>query len=352
MQKKYWLEGLAHLFFWGLLTVILNGMLGIHTQEVQNINGVESVIIHRKSVLPLILAGLICKMAFVYINIFLLLPAFSKSRKTVTYILQTILLFAACLFLERLLKFQVIHFTPGISGEEIHRFVGSDMIVYLLLVFFALAYFFAKEWLKSEKQQAMLVKSQLSSELNFLKAQVNPHFLFNTLNNLFSLAQKNNDDTVANGISKLSGLMRYMIYDSSVSFVPIEKEIDYLQNFILLNKMRYTEDEATVDFNVKGKTEQVLIAPMILIPFVENAFKHGVCIEEKSIIHISIEVDSGAIIFACRNPKHVVAKTGEEQSGIGLENVRRRLQLLYPGRHVLTITDNGLDFIVHLSLTL
>ncbi|MEO7310498.1 MAG: histidine kinase [Chitinophagaceae bacterium] len=351
-QKKYWLEALAHLFFWGLLIVILNGMLGIRKQEVQNINGVETVIIQQQKVLPLILAGLLCKMVFAYTNIFYLLPAFSRNRKLVVCTLQVLLLFVVCLFAERLLKIQALHFTPGVSPEEIYRFPGADLIVYLLLVFFALTYFFAKEWLKSEKRQTLLVKSQLLSELNFLKSQINPHFLFNTLNNLFSLAQKNNDDTVANGISKLSGLMRYMIYDSGATFVPLTKEIGYLENFILLNKLRYNDDEAQVNFTVAGDAGKVVIAPIILLPFVENACKHGVSIEVPSVIDISLTVNDHHIIFECSNPVHADRKLPEEHSGVGLDNVRRRLELLYPERHTLTITDNKKLFIVQLTLTL
>jgi len=133
------------------------------------------------------------------------------------------------------------------------------LFAFLVILGISIAYFFLKEWAKSELIQTQLQASQLSTEIKFLKSQINPHFLFNTLNNLFSMAQGKGNDELADGISKLSGMMRYMIYESNEERVPLKKEIEYLRNCIVLSKLRYADDEVKVLFNYPGKTEGILI---------------------------------------------------------------------------------------------
>lgn len=206
--------------------------------------------------------------------------------------------------------------------------------------------------MKNERQKRELIENQLNSELGFLKSQINPHFLFNTLNNLFSIAQKNNIAELEYGISRLAGLMRYMIYDSNVDMIVASKEIMNIKDFIGVCQLRYAKDEVVVNFEEKGNADQAYIAPMILMPFVENAFKHGISIENRSSIDISISVDEGKIIFRCSNDifeKPAIFERGG--GGIGLGNVKRRLQLLYPRNHELKINDAGNKYIVYLSLT-
>ena len=181
---------------------------------------------------------------------------------------------------------------------------------------------------------------QLSTELKFLRSQVNPHFLFNTLNNLFSMAQRKGNDELADGISKLSGMMRYMLYESNTERVYLQKEIEYLKSCIALSKLRYADSEAVVSFSHPGAAAiaDIQIAPMLFIPFLENAFKHGVSIGQPSAITVTIDVDADEkkLIFVCENTDHsVVRDLEEEDGGIGLANVRRRLELVYPGKHAL-----------------
>src|SRR5262249_6051066 len=146
-----------------------------------------------------------------------------------------------------------------------------------------------------------LTEAQLTTELGYLRAQINPHFLFNTLNNLFSIAQRDSNENLATAISRLSGLMRYMLYESHVNRVTLEREITHVRDFIGLAGMRYTEQEAEVRFQITGDVQKAMIAPMLLLPFVENAFKHGVRVEEKSIIRIEIEAVNSTIVFLCSN---------------------------------------------------
>jgi hypothetical protein len=229
------------------------------------------------------------------------------------------------------------------------------MFAFLVIQGLAMAYFFLKEWAKSELIQSRLQANHLSTEIKFLKSQINPHFLFNTLNNLFSMAQAKENDELADGILKLSGMMRYMLYDSNEERVPLNKEIGYLEECITLNKLRYADEEVLVTFDHPGQSTDVSIAPMLFIPFVENAFKHGVAIGQKATIYIAIAiaVSGQKLIFNCVNTDFsFIKKMGMEISGIGLENVKRRLELVYPGKHQLMINNESGKFMVNLEIDL
>jgi len=228
-------------------------------------------------------------------------------------------------------------------------------IIFLAVLGIAVAYFFIKEWIRNDLVRSRAEAHQFSTEIKFLRSQVNPHFLFNTLNNLFSMAQKRGDDEVADGISKLSGMMRYMIYESNTENVPLQKEIEYLEDCIALNKLRYAGNEVSVQFDYpeQNMIAGVQIAPMLFIPFLENAFKHGVLIGHHSIIAMALAVNQKKLIFTCENTNYsAVKKLAEEQNGIGLENVKRRLQLVYPGKHMLQASPENGTYKVNLEINL
>ncbi|MEO6981041.1 MAG: histidine kinase, partial [Mucilaginibacter sp.] len=207
--------------------------------------------------------------------------------------------------------------------------------------------------MRSSNRSLRLERENLNLEVNFLKAQVNPHFLFNTLNNLFSMAQDKENDELADGISKLSGMMRYMIYESNAETVPLKNEVEYIKSCIALNKLRYADHEAIVDFRYSELAPDLFIAPMIFIPFVENAFKHGVTINNTSFIDIAIAVKDKELLFTCVNKNYsFIKKMVDDKSGIGLENVKRRLDLLYPGKHELLIKNDEEKFRVELKINL
>jgi two-component system, LytTR family, sensor kinase len=223
------------------------------------------------------------------------------------------------------------------------------LLAFLVIQGIAIAYFFLKEWAKSELIQTQLQANQLSTEIKFLKSQINPHFLFNTLNNLFSMAQGKGNDELADGISKLSGMMRYMLYDSNEESVPLSKEITYLEECITLNKLRYADEEVIITFDHAGQIADIRIAPMLFIPFVENAFKYGVAIGQRAAIVVSGQ----KLIFTCENTDYSFIKKMEmEISGIGLENVKRRLELVYPAKHRLKINNEDGKFMVNLEIDL
>ena len=228
-------------------------------------------------------------------------------------------------------------------------------LVFLAVLAVAIAEFFIKEWIRNDLTRSQAEAQQLSIEIRFLRSQVNPHFLFNTLNNLFSMAQKKGNDELADGVSKLSGMMRYMIYESDTEKVYLQKEIDYLKDYVALNKLRFADSEVAVTFSHPSAAAiaDVRVAPMLFIPFVENAFKHGVSIGQRSCIDLAIAVERGRLIFTCENPDHsAIRKLAEEKSGIGLANVKRHLELVYPGGYELrTFCDDG-KYSVHLQIDL
>ncbi|MGA3015137.1 MAG: histidine kinase [Bacteroidales bacterium] len=207
------------------------------------------------------------------------------------------------------------------------------------------------EWFRAERQKKEMENEKLHSELAFLKSQVNPHFLFNVLNNICSLARKKSDNT-ENAIIQLSRIMRYMLYDSKDEKVSLEKEVEYLQNYINLQRLRIS-DSVIINLTIEGNIEDKKVEPMLLIPFVENAFKHGVSYLEESHIDISLKVDQNVLNFRVENNR--IKKNDnpvQQESGIGLKNVLRRLDLLYPGTHMIKIEETASKYIVNLYITL
>ena len=209
----------------------------------------------------------------------------------------------------------------------------------------------SKKWHQNELQKRELVKDHFETELMFLKSQVNPHFLFNTLNSIYSMAVKKSDKT-ADTIVKLSSLIRYMLYDSDKDFVELEEELIYIRNYIELQSIRL-HDDVNLQFQINGKAEGKLIAPMLLVPIIENAFKHGIDYTIKSYVDINITVDKDELSVRIKNSKNkFITEQADKNSGIGLKNVKRRLEMVYPDKHLLDINESDDLFDVSLTLNL
>lgn len=206
------------------------------------------------------------------------------------------------------------------------------------------------QWVKDENIKKAMETEKLQSELSFLKSQVNPHFLFNTLNNIYYLAYKKADDTTT-ALSKLSQLMRYMLYESNVNKINLQKEIEYLENYVDLQKIRST-DNLQINLVKEGNIEAYHIEPMLLIPFVENAFKHGISNLEDCKIDISVSVQDEKLILRVSNKIFSNKSVITNDKGIGLQNVKRRLKLLYPGKHELELNNMDDYYFVILKLFL
>ncbi len=227
---------------------------------------------------------------------------------------------------------------------------------YMIQVFFTSGFFivissllkFASDWFQNENIQKNLESQKKDMELQFLKSQLNPHFLFNSLNNIYSLAYQKSEKT-ADAILKLSEIMRYMIYESNDSWADLSKEVDYLKSYVELQRLRF-KDGAAVEINIQGEIDGQKIVPLILISFVENAFKHGVANDHTDPIKINIIANQKILHFSVSNKKNKTNK--DAMGGVGLNNVERRLQLLYPDRYKLNIVNSATHYTTELMLDL
>ena len=203
--------------------------------------------------------------------------------------------------------------------------------------------------MKEDEQVKEQENERLKSELSFLRSQISPHFMFNVLNSVVSLSRRK-PEMVEPVVVKLSELMRYMIYETNDSIVPISKELVYLESYIDLQKIRFGDD-IQINFAHELGPKSSNIEPMLLIPFVENAFKHGVGFIENPTIEIELKDSAKTLYFRVANKKGTAMnETKDESSGIGLANVKRRLELLYPTNHQLEVKDSGSDFIITLTI--
>jgi LytS/YehU family sensor histidine kinase len=223
----------------------------------------------------------------------------------------------------------------GIAGYAL--FIGLVGTSFRLLV----------EWINDSFNKIELEKQNFKSELSLLKNQLNPHFLFNTLNNIDALINENSPNASL-ALNKLSEIMRYVVYDSDKDFVELQDEINYIQNYISLQKLRIPAEDI-IQFRISGNVQDKKIAPMMFIPFIENAFKHS-SLKNKSVNKIEIDINVGTelIDLRCKNRKANIRK--DKSSGVGLDNVKKRLELLYKNKYTLEIGDSENDFLVTLSI--
>ena len=191
------------------------------------------------------------------------------------------------------------------------------------------------------------------ADLQFLRSQINPHFLFNALNTLYGTALQEEASKTAGGIQQLGDMMRFMLHENNQDRIPMNKEVEYLKNYIYLQRLRTdSSPQIRIDTEIEEEIPECMIAPMLLIPFVENAFKHGISLREPSWIHIRLNGDSKKILFEIRNSVHARQGTDpeKEKSGIGLKNVLHRLRLLYPARHSFFVNQDEREFFVQLMI--
>lgn len=317
-----------------------------------------------------------------YLNLYVLMPYLFLKRNYVAYTGIAVLLFIVCFFAK---PFAQIIRSPRISPQmQIERdsirnrafpmppgFRGNDRsipppgrfmnrgampqkslpidLISLILFFMTMSgsamLVLAAQWRITEKNKVLVEIQKVKAELAFLKAQISPHFLFNTLNNIYALAITKNENT-ASGILRLSNIMRYVTEKAKEDFVPVEKEIAFINDFIALQKLRLSKN-SVLTYEVMGEYENVKIAPLILIAFIENVFKHGISTNIPTKASIAININELTITLRTQN---TIIKRNENRDGIGLINVRQRLDLLYPGRYKLKMNEDDNVFTVVLVL--
>jgi len=278
-----------------------------------------------------------------------LLPHFFYSKKYLSFFLYFTLIVAGVILIEELVLEKI--FFPDTRGAKFPGVLFSLLDV-LPIISILSGFKFAWDALNKQREVEDLKATVQESELQFLKSQINPHFLFNNLNNLYSYAIENSPKTPTI-ILELSGVLRYMLYECKEQFVPLAKEIEQLKNFTQLNELQI-EDRGVIQFETQNIQSHYQIAPLILIVFIENAFKHSQASQSEDIfISINIELSNrGRLHFTCKNNYQPLANTQDLANGIGLENVKKRLQLLYPNTHDLDIQKTDLRYEVRLSMQL
>jgi len=275
-------------------------------------------------------------------------------------------------------KVHAVMHNPHLSGDQYYpiliftaSIVAATFIIWAVMarfqtnaptfvIFASMALYFSSMVIaylrKNQQKEQTILQTQVSvksAELSSLRSQINPHFLFNALNSLYATALKENSEQTADGIQKLGDMMRFMLHENNHEQIPLWSEIEYLHNYIDIQRMRLDESQnIEIRVNIQNPETDVQIAPMLLNPFIENAFKHGISLQHKSWIYITLTMDHDRIYFKVHNALHPSLATNPEKdkSGIGLENVKKRLELIYPKRHTLDIQRSNGDFFVALTL--
>lgn len=322
-----------HILFWSLSFLILVQILKV-SAEIKQIDLVYAAVFH----IPIIFV--------VYINLRILFPVLWEKRHYFLFAISIGALVA--------------------SGAGFYLLLFSNWIDYVFKGYYFIAYYsfwdislyfciylistsllrMARGWFRVQE----LEHEKTLSELKALKSQINPHFLFNSLNSIYSLSRKESK-LVPDKIVQLSDLMRHILYDSEVDFIPLERELEMIRNYIELQNLR-TQEGRKIEMETRGEMKGKMIAPLLLLPFVENSFKHGLKGgAEKTFVNIKLEVSGNVLNFEIENSK------GKQQSlveskykGIGIENVKRRLELIYPNMYLLKISDKEEVFKVLLQL--
>ncbi|NER15364.1 histidine kinase [Leptobacterium flavescens] len=277
-----------------------------------------------------------------------LLPAYLYKKKYYHFFLGLLIAIAVAFIVEEFVVEQI--FFPNTRGQYVSVLYTLIDILPVIAVF--VGFKFGWDALKKQRELDNLKQMVQESELQFLKSQINPHFLFNNLNNLYSYAIESSPKTPSI-ILELSSVLRYMLYDCREPFVPLQKEIEHLKHFTALNELQI-EQRGDIQFNVKNGSQAFRIAPLILIVFVENAFKHSTASQSENInIRICIKVnDDGVLKFLCENSFLPNTNTDNLSHGIGLENVKKRLNLLYKDAYSLDISQKDDIYRVYLELNL
>jgi len=338
-MKKGW-QVFWHTFFWvcmiAFFSLIVHNNTKISTQGLVVIFGLYGII----------------NIGLFYLNFLLFIPLFLNRKKYLRYILTV---------LGAMLLFGFIKYGVGLGFKEyvltherggkvigFASYYTSAFFTSLIFVFLSTVLKFTLDWFLNERIQRDLENQRLSAELSFLRSQINPHFLFNSLNSIYSLAYQRSE-TTPEAILKLSEIMRYMLYECNDNKVDLGKELTYLKNYIDLQMIRLGS-RAFVDFEINGTISNQQIVPLLLISFIENAFKHGVANNPDTPIRIRMDVNAERLDFRIENKKHNFNK--DDAGGIGLHNVKRRLDILYPGKYQMTINNDTDTYTCKLSLYL
>ena len=295
---------------------------------------------------------------------FFLIPKYLEKRRIFQFVLISILLIVIVSLLEFQLDQIILRlFNLPTKPDEISDkmmtyyrrksydfpIIPVNLVIYTLGVLYGLS----RDWIRKYRHESKMLQEKMRADIDLLRSQINPHFFFNALNNIYAITQRSQDDEAGRAIMKLSGLMRYMIYDSNVAEIGLARELEHIENYLEVARLKFDlQDKVDISLEKEGNFDNHKIAPLLLIPFLENAFKHGVGSKGDGYIHLSYLLSDGKLCFRIENPILRKEESWKKHSGIGLENVKKRLQMLYPDRHQLDISDSEGKFKVRLTIRL
>ncbi len=291
-------------------------------------------------------------MAVFYVNWFLLIPRFLFSRKWALFLLWNLALIMAVMAVTHLLYRFLMPPMDTIRpmwGLRI-RFLIGNTFLYLLVVMASVAVKMTGEWYRMDSLRKDLEKSRTEAELQNLKSQLNPHFLFNTLNNIYSLIQIDGG-RAQEAVHDLGQLLRHVLYDSAEDYVSVQKEMDFIRDYVALMRIRLPR-QATLELNLPEHPSARPVAPLLFISPIENAFKHGISNEQASFIRIAIREEEDRLVCDIRNSNFPKADGDRSGSGIGLKNLEQRLEMIYPGRYTFASGVEGDEYHSHLEVPL
>jgi two-component system, LytTR family, sensor kinase len=286
-----------------------------------------------------------------YLHGYWMLPRLLLKKHWLAYAGMLILLFVVFMCLREMLfvMFRPPSFMPSPRFELFRPERLDSLFLFAAIIGISGGIWTVQEWLNAEKKARQIEARRMAMELSFLRSQINPHFLFNTLNSIYSLALMKSEQT-ADAVMKLSDIMRYITEDANTDMVPLIKEVNSIRYYVELQKIRLG---ATVDIELEiiGEIPDFTIPPLILMPFVENAFKYGIGPEEQTSIHIRLQAGNGVLVFSTVN-RVVWAGKQMNTTGLGISNTRQRLEQIYPGKYKLDIAENNKVFVVKLYILL
>lgn len=327
---------LQHILFWMFVILFYTFVYG------RMAGNYYATFVHLMFTFPIYLAD-------TYFTLYIVIPKYLLKKNYKAVVVSAVYMVLGSAFCEIMI---ILYFivTPGskVLFGEIGILNTTMLDIYLrligifIVVFFAASIKLLKYWYNSQRMNQLLAQQKLEAELNFLKSQVHPHFLFNTLNNLYALTLKKSDKSPG-VVLKLSELLDYMLYECNVDRIELHKEIKLIKNYISLQQLRFGK-RLKIKFNISGNTANKEIAPLILFPFVENSFKHGVGKNAgESWIEISLNVERNNLTFEISNgvPLTTIDSDSKHGNGLGLKNVGQRLDLLYHDRYSLKISDSA-----------
>ena len=289
-----------------------------------------------------------------YVNYFVLVDRFLFAKKTLLFICINLLIIVIFISVKEQIEDSLFvdlikkRTNASSDGPPIKMIIYVQMLSYMAPLLFSIALKTTKRWVKTEAERKEVANIRLQSELQHLHYQLQPHFFFNSLNNIYAMVDVSPEQAKTT-IHSLGKLMRYMLYETNVEFVPLSKEIDFIKRYIDIMKLRVS-DKTIVNYSFPKEEIGLKIAPLLFIPLIENAFKHGVSASKASELNIALSVRGNTVLFTIENDNFPKKTDDQSGSGIGLQNIEKRLQLLYPDKHRFETKVKDTHFSVHLEI--